>query len=246
MKIIPAIDLKDGKCVRLKQGRFDSATVFNNDPVSQALQWEAAGATRIHIVDLNGSTKGKPVNWASVEKVVKAVRVPIQLGGGIRDQHTVAAYLDLGIDTVIIGTMAAKDPETVSRLLELFPGRISIGIDANHGLVAVEGWLETTEIRAVDLAARFDNARPSAFIYTDIERDGMMKGPNMESTQEFAKSLCSPVILSGGISQMADVIAALPLEKDGVTGMIIGRALYDGRINLKQALELAEKNSNAG
>jgi phosphoribosylformimino-5-aminoimidazole carboxamide ribotide isomerase len=245
MKIIPAIDLKDGKCVRLRQGRFDSATVFNHDPVSQALQWEASGATRIHIVDLNGSTQGKPVNSASVEKIVKVVRVPIQLGGGIRDQRTIATYLDIGIDTVIIGTMAAKDPEKVSEFLTLFPGRISIGIDANNGVVAVEGWQESTQIKATDLAVRFDNAGPAAFIYTDIERDGMMKGPNIESTREFAKSLCSQVILSGGISQMADVIAALPLENDGVRGMIIGRALYDGRIDLREALELAEKNRNA-
>ncbi|MEI8182873.1 MAG: 1-(5-phosphoribosyl)-5-[(5-phosphoribosylamino)methylideneamino]imidazole-4-carboxamide isomerase [Desulfomonile sp.] len=241
MTIIPAIDLKDGKCVRLRQGRFDSVTVFNDDPVSQAQRWEASGAARIHVVDLNGSVQGKPVNLAYVEEIVRAVRVPVQVGGGIRDRPTILTLLDIGVDTVILGTLAAKEPEKVLEFLELFPGRLAIGIDARSGFVAVEGWEESTQILASELAARFDSAGPASFVYTDIERDGMMKGPNIESTRKFAGSTRTNVILSGGISELADVAAALPLEHVGVKGIIIGRALYDGRIDLREALEMAEK-----
>lgn len=243
MIIIPAIDIKDGSCVRLRQGRFDSATVFNHDPAGQAQKWEEYGASRIHVVDLNGSSNGKPSNLNCIIEIVKAVRVPIQVGGGIRDHDTIRMYLDIGVNTVILGTLAAKDPAKVIELLNLFPGRIAVGIDARAGIVEVEGWKESTHIKALELAARFDSATPASFIYTDIDRDGMMQGPNIESTREFARSALSPVILSGGVASIDDVAAALPLENDGVNGIIVGRALYDGRVDLRKAIELAEKNN---
>jgi phosphoribosylformimino-5-aminoimidazole carboxamide ribotide isomerase len=240
MIIIPAIDLKDGKCVRLKQGRMDSSTVFNDDPAAQARLWEESGAARIHVVDLDGSVGGKPVNLERVQQIVKAVRVPVQLGGGVRTESVIRMYLDIGVDAVILGTMAARDPERVLELLETFPGRISIGIDARGGKVAVEGWTESTDVPAVALAARFDGARPASFIYTDIERDGMMRGPNAAATAEFARSVTTPVVLSGGVTRMQDLETIIPLEKDGVTGIIIGRALYEGSINLREAVRLVE------
>lgn len=241
MKIIPAIDLKAGKCVRLRQGRFESATVFNDDPVAQALEWQEAGASRIHVVDLDGSAVGKPLNLDHIERIVKAVKVPLQVGGGIRDTPTIERYMLIGVDSVIIGTLAARAPGKVIDLIGSFPGRIAVGVDAKAGMVAVEGWKESTAITASELAQCFDHAiRPSFFVYTDIERDGMMRGPNLGSTREFARSTSVPVILSGGVSSLDDVRDALPLEAFGVTGMIIGRALYDGRISLKDAIRVAE------
>jgi phosphoribosylformimino-5-aminoimidazole carboxamide ribotide isomerase len=241
MIVIPAIDLKDGKCVRLRQGRMDSSTVFNDEPSAQAREWEELGAARIHVVDLNGSVDGKPINLQTVREIVKAVGVPVQLGGGIRDEKTVETYLDIGVNSVILGTIAVKNPDRVMKVMESVPGKVAIGIDARSGNVAVEGWTESTEIRATDLAARFEGASPVAFIYTDIDRDGMMKGPNIPATKEFASSTSIPVVLSGGVSSYSDITAALPLEKDGVMGIIIGRALYEGSINLKEAIRLAEK-----
>lgn len=241
MIIIPAIDLKEGKCVRLRQGQMDSSTIFSQDPTAQALQWQQSGASRIHIVDLDGSVGGSPANLASIRGIVSQVRVPVQLGGGIRDAATIRMYLDLGVDTVILGTVAAKDPDLVLRFLSMFPRRVAIGIDARSGFVAVQGWTESTRLKATELAARYDPVSPSAFIYTDIDRDGMMRGPNMAATKEFAASLTTPVILSGGISSISDVQNALPLEREGVMGIIIGRALYEGKIDLKKAIELAEQ-----
>lgn len=242
MIIIPAIDLKDGKCVRLKQGRMDSSTVFNDDPAEQARTWAGMGASRIHVVDLNGSVQGNPANRRSIEAIVGAVQVPVQLGGGIRTEETVRMYLDLGISSVILGTVAARNPEFVLDLLSKFPDTISIGIDARSGKVAVEGWTEATEFKATALAARFDEAKPVAFIYTDIDRDGMMGGPNIRSTRDFADATSTPVILSGGISSLDDVKAALPLAKHGVSGIITGRALYEGKLDLREAILLTEKN----
>lgn len=241
MIIIPAIDLKEGKCVRLRQGQMDSSTIFNEDPMAQALLWEQTGASRIHIVDLDGSVGGSPANLASIKGIVKRVRVPLQLGGGIRDEATIRMYLDLGVDTVILGTVAARNPDEVLRLLSIFPKKVAIGIDARSGFVAVQGWTESTRLKATELAARYDSVQPAAFIYTDIDRDGMMRGPNIPATKEFAASLTTPVILSGGISTISDVQEALPLEKDGVMGIIIGRALYEGKIDLRKAIELAEQ-----
>lgn len=240
MIIIPAIDLKEGKCVRLRQGQMESSTVFNQDPVAQALTWEQSGASRIHVVDLDGSVGGSPANLKSIKGIVQKVRVPVQLGGGIRDEDTIRMYLDLGVDMVILGTVAAKDPHRVLHYLENFPKKVAIGIDARSGFVAVQGWTESTTVKATDLAARYDAAAAGAFIYTDIEKDGMMQGPNIEATREFARSVSTPVILSGGISSMSDIEHALPLEKDGVMGIITGRALYEGKIDLVKAIELAE------
>ncbi|MEW6114254.1 MAG: 1-(5-phosphoribosyl)-5-[(5-phosphoribosylamino)methylideneamino]imidazole-4-carboxamide isomerase [Thermodesulfobacteriota bacterium] len=241
MIVIPAIDIKDGKCVRLRQGKMDSSTIFNDAPPEQARKWEALGASRIHVVDLNGSVGGKPVNLDVVGKIAAAVRVPVQLGGGVRDRATAAMYLDMGVDRLIVGTMAAKEPEKARDLLSEFPGRIAIGIDALRGWVAVQGWTESTSVKASDLAAQFDAHYPAAFIYTDIERDGMMQGPNIAATREFAESTSTPVILSGGVSALEDVRKALALEKFGIVGIIIGRALYDGKIDLREAIGLTEK-----
>ena len=244
MIIIPAIDIKDGKCVRLRQGRMDSSTVFNENPGAQAKSWEDMGATRIHVVDLDGSMQGRPANLHRVEEIVRAVRVPVQLGGGIRNADIIRTYLDAGVNTVILGTIAARDPERVLELMDLFPGRIAIGIDARSGMVAVEGWTEPTNVTATELAAHFESARPAAFIYTDIDRDGMMRGPNVESTRDFAAHTSIPVILSGGVSSYEDLGKALPLEKDGVVGIIIGRALYEGTIDLRQAIRLVSEGSS--
>jgi phosphoribosylformimino-5-aminoimidazole carboxamide ribotide isomerase len=241
MIIIPAIDLKDGKCVRLRQGNMDTSTVFNEDPRAQASAWESLGAGRIHVVDLDGSVGGKPANLSQIRDIVKAVRAPVQVGGGIRNDSTIRMYLDIGVSTVILGTIAARNPELVLTYLSQFPAKVAIGIDARAGEVAVEGWTQSAHVKATDLAARFDDAGPAAFIYTDIERDGMMQGPNIEATSEFAKSTSTPVILSGGVSTLSDVEKALPLEKEGVMGIIIGRALYEGTIDLKEAVKLVEK-----
>jgi phosphoribosylformimino-5-aminoimidazole carboxamide ribotide isomerase len=246
MIIIPAIDLKDGKCVRLRQGRFDAVTVFNPDPSSQARAWEDAGAARIHVVDLDGSASGSPVNRRAIERIVACVNVPVQLGGGIRDRAGVKGYLDLGIHTVILGTLAAKNIGAATKIVEEFPDKVAVGIDAKRGWVAAEGWQETTALKATQLVAAFSGIQPSHFIYTDIEKDGMMQGPNIESTREFALSTTVPVILSGGVSSLEDVRAVLGLDECGVAGMIIGRALYDGSLDLRAAIAMSERERNAG
>ncbi len=241
MIIIPAIDLKEGRCVRLRQGKMDSSTIFNENPAEQARLWQDSGASRIHVVDLDGSVGGSPANLASIRDIVRAVGAPVQLGGGIRDEETIRMYLDLGVSTVILGTIAVKSPDAVLGFLQRFPGKIAVGIDARDGMVAVEGWTETSSVSATDVAAKFDPARPFYFIYTDIERDGMMKGPNIPATRAFARATDTPVILSGGVSSLDDVRNALPLESDGVAGVIIGRALYEGTINVQDAIGLAEE-----
>jgi phosphoribosylformimino-5-aminoimidazole carboxamide ribotide isomerase len=243
MIIIPAIDLKEGKCVRLRQGRMESSTIFSEDPAAQARQWEEMGASRIHVVDLDGSVGGKPANLESIEKITRAVRVPVQVGGGIRLHTTISMYLDAGVAIVILGTIAARDPSTTKDLIAKFPNKVAIGIDARAGRVAVEGWTRSTDVTAVELASLYQATPPVAFIYTDIDRDGMMQGPNLEATREFARHGPAPVILSGGVSSLSDVEAILPLEKDGVIGIIIGRALYEGKIELRDAIRLAEKRN---
>jgi phosphoribosylformimino-5-aminoimidazole carboxamide ribotide isomerase len=240
MIIIPAIDLKDGRCVRLRQGKMDSPTVFGEDPAAQARLWASLGARRIHVVDLDGSVGGRPLNLHRVEQIVAAVKIPVQLGGGIRNADTAAMYLDAGVATVILGTLAAREPSIAAEIIARFPGRVAVGIDARAGMVAVQGWTESTAIRAVDLAARFEPAQPECFIYTDIERDGMMRGPNIQATREFAQRTTVPVVLSGGVSTMEDVTGALALEPDGVTAVIIGRALYEGTVDLAEAIRLSE------
>ena len=240
MIIIPAIDLKNGKCVRLKQGRMDSSTTFNENPVDQARKWQDMGAKKIHIVDLDGSIGGLPKNLALIRSMVTSINVPVELGGGIRNLATVQMYLDAGVNTVILGTIAAKNAELTAEILSMFKENVAIGIDAKGGKVAVEGWTQATSLDAGELGLYYDPFNPAAFIFTDIERDGMMNGPSFLPTRDFARILKTSVILSGGVTTISDVENALELEKDGVTGIIIGRALYEGSIDLKEAIALTE------
>jgi phosphoribosylformimino-5-aminoimidazole carboxamide ribotide isomerase len=236
MKLYPAIDLKDGSCVRLVKGDMAQATVFNTDPAAQARAFAAAGFRRLHVVDLNGAVSGKPVNAAAVAAILAAVRVPVQLGGGIRDAAGVEAWLARGVDRVVLGTLALRNPELARELCRRFPGRIAIGIDARGGKVAVEGWTETSGTDALDLARAFEDAGAGAIVYTDIDRDGVLSGVNVEATARLAGAVTTPVIASGGIAGLADLTA---LAKDGrIHGAIIGRALYDGRIEPAAALKL--------
>jgi len=234
--LFPAIDLKDGQCVRLKLGEMDQATVFNDDPADQAAQFEAQGFSYLHVVDLNGAFAGKPVNGAAVDAILARVKMPVQLGGGIRDLATVETWLTKGIRRVILGTIAVRDPALVREACKRFPGRIAVGIDAKGGKVAVEGWAETSELTAIDLARRFEDAGVSAIIYTDIERDGILKGLNLPATAELARATSIPVIASGGLASIADVKALMQPEYRLLEGAITGRALYDGRIDPKEAL----------
>ena len=240
MIIIPAIDLKEGKCVRLRQGRMDSSTIFNDDPVAQAKIWEQSGAARLHVVDLDGSIDGSPVNLSVITSIINAVKIPVQLGGGVRTAQTIRHYIDSGIRMVIVGTVAARFPELAISFFSEFPGQVAVGIDAVKGIVSVEGWTQTAGLDAIELGKKFDAYKPASFIYTDIERDGMMKGPNFAATRDFAQSVQSPVILSGGVTTLQDVKKALDLEGDGVSGVIIGRALYERTIDLGEAIGIAE------
>jgi phosphoribosylformimino-5-aminoimidazole carboxamide ribotide isomerase len=236
--LFPAIDLKDGKCVRLKLGDMNAATVFNDDPAAQARSFESQGFTYLHIVDLNGAFAGKPVNAPAVEAILKAITMPAQLGGGIRDLATIESWLARGIRRVILGTVAVRDPALVREACRAFPGRIAVGIDAKGGKVAVEGWAETSELTAIDLARRFEDAGVAAIIYTDIERDGVLKGLNLAATAELARATSIPVIASGGLASLDDVKALLAPEYDRLEGAITGRALYDGRLDAREALAL--------
>lgn len=236
--LYPAIDLKDGQCVRLKLGEMSQATVFNDDPAAQALAFERQGFTYLHIVDLNGAFAGKPVNGAAVEAILAAITIPAQLGGGIRDLATIEAWLSKGIRRVILGTIAVRDPALVREACRLFPGRIAVGIDAKGGKVAVEGWAETSELTAVALARRFEDAGVAAIIYTDIERDGVLKGLNLAATAELARATSIPVIASGGLAGLDDIRALLRPEHRMLNGAITGRALYDGRLDAREALAL--------
>jgi len=236
MILFPAIDLKDGQCVRLKLGEMSEATVFNDDPAAQARAFEEQGFEYLHIVDLNGAFAGKPVNGAAVEAILAAVRMPVQLGGGIRDLPTIEAWLSKGVRRIILGTVAVRDPALVREAAKAFPGQVAVGIDAKGGKVAVEGWAETSELTAVDLARRFEDAGVAAIIYTDIERDGVLKGLNLPATSALAAETSIPVIASGGLASMADVEALLMPENARLEGAITGRALYDGRLDPAAAL----------
>lgn len=238
MILFPAIDLKDGQCVRLKLGDMAQATVFNDDPAAQARSFERQGFTWLHLVDLNGAFEGKPVNAEAVEAILAAVKLPVQLGGGIRSLGQIEAWLGKGIRRVILGTAALRDPALVREACRLFPGRIAVGIDAKGGRVAVEGWAETSDLTAVDLAGRFADAGVSAIIFTDIDRDGVLKGLNIESTLELARSISIPVIASGGLASMDDIHRLLQPDCRILEGAISGRALYDGRIDVAEALRL--------
>lgn len=236
MILYPAIDLKEGRCVRLIRGDMEQVTVFNDDPVAQAASFVDAGASWLHLVDLDGAFAGKPVNAKAVQAIVNEVDIPVQLGGGIRTLQTIEDWLNCGVMRVILGTAAVKDPDLVTQACRKFPGQVAVGIDARGGRVAVEGWAEETDIQAVDLARKFADAGVDAIIYTDIDRDGVLQGANIPATAELARAVSIPVIASGGVSSLTD-IRGLIAEKR-IAGAIIGRALYDGRIDLRQALKL--------
>lgn len=234
MILYPAIDLKDGKCVRLLHGEMDKATVFGDDPAAQAAKFEAAGCEWLHLVDLNGAFAGRPVNAAAVEAILARIRVPAQLGGGIRDMTTIETWLGKGLARVILGTVAVENPALVREAARAFPGKVAVGIDARDGRVATRGWAEETSVMATDLAKNFEDAGVAALIYTDINRDGAMTGPNVEATAALARAVSIPVIASGGVSSLADLVA---LRDTGIiAGAISGRALYDGAIDLAEAL----------
>ncbi len=241
MILFPAIDLKDGQCVRLRQGEMEQATVFNTEPAVQALAFEEAGFEWLHVVDLNGAFAGKPVNGDAVQAILDAVHIPVQLGGGIRDLDTVAAWLDRGVVRVILGTAAVRDPALVHEAARAFPGCIAVGIDARDGKVAIEGWAETSEMTALDLARRFEDAGVAAIIYTDIARDGVLKGLNLDATAELARAVGIPVIASGGLAGIEDVRNLLDPRYAMLEGAIAGRALYDGRLDPREALALLGK-----
>jgi len=233
MILIPAIDLKDGQCVRLRQGLMDQSTVFSDDPLAMAQRWVDAGARRLHLVDLNGAFAGKPVNGDAVTRIARAFPdLPIQIGGGIRNAETIEFYLAAGVRYVIIGTQAVKQPAFVSAMCERFPGHVIVGIDAKAGLVATEGWAEVSSIKATDLAQQFAAAGVSAVVYTDIARDGMMSGVNVEATVELAEAAGIPVIASGGVSNMDDIEALYQVSSHGILGAITGRAIYQGSLDL--------------
>jgi phosphoribosylformimino-5-aminoimidazole carboxamide ribotide isomerase len=237
MILYPAIDLKGGACVRLLRGDMDAATVFNDDPGAQAAAFTAAGCDWLHVVDLDGAFAGASVNGAAVEAILSAVDVPVQLGGGVRDRAAIETWLERGVARVILGTAAARDPDLVRAAAKAHPGRVAVGIDARDGMVAVEGWAETTDLPAVDLARRFEDAGVAALVYTDIDRDGAMQGPNVAATAALARAVSIPVIASGGVSSLDD-LRALKACGAPLDGVISGRALYDGRIDLAQATAL--------
>lgn len=239
MLLIPAIDLKDGKCVRLRQGRMNDETVFSDDPVDMAGKWIDAGCKRLHLIDLNGAFEGKPVNADVINRIAETYPdVPIQVGGGIRNEDTISTYLDAGVSYVIIGTQAVKAPHFVSDMCNEFSGHIIVGLDAKDGRVAVEGWEEISSHQAVDVARKFEDEGVDAIVYTDIARDGMMKGVNIEATRRLAEAISIPVIASGGVSQYKDIQDLQAVADSGIMGAIIGRALYEGAIDLDVAHRL--------
>jgi phosphoribosylformimino-5-aminoimidazole carboxamide ribotide isomerase len=238
MILYPAIDLKQGQCVRLRQGDMDQATVFNNDPAAQAASFETDGFSWLHVVDLDGAFAGKPQNSGAVEAILERVKFPVQLGGGIRDMATVEGWLIKGIARVIIGTAAVRDPDFVKAAAKAYPGKVAVGIDARDGMVAVEGWAATSKLSALDLGKRFEDAGVAAIIYTDIARDGMLQGLDMTGTRALAEALSIPVIASGGLASIEDVKELLKPQNRVIAGAITGRALYDGRLDAKAALKL--------
>lgn len=242
MLLIPAIDLKDGRCVRLRQGRMDDETIFSEEPVEVAGNWLAAGARRLHLVDLNGAFAGEPVNGGVIRAIAEACPdLPIQVGGGIRDEATIQAYLDAGVTYTIIGTQAVKQPGFVTRACQRFPGHIIVGLDAKDGLVAIDGWATVTEHKVVDLATRFEQDGVEAIVYTDIGRDGMLTGPNVEATAALAASIGIPVVASGGITNIEDVLALCEAASAGITAAITGRAIYEGTLDFAEGQRLADE-----
>ncbi len=246
MLLIPAIDLKDGKCVRLRQGRMEDETIFSDDPVEVAGRWVEAGARRLHIVDLNGAFAGRPVNAEVIRRIAAAFPdLPIQVGGGIRDEETVQAYLDAGVSFVIIGTKAVSAPHFVNDLCVEFPGHVLVGLDAREGKVAIDGWSKLSHHNVVEVAQRFERDGVEAIIYTDIGRDGMMAGPNVAATAELARAISIPVIASGGVTRLDDIRNLSAVAGEGIMGAIIGRALYEGTIDLSEGQKLADELNRA-
>ncbi|WP_151671051.1 1-(5-phosphoribosyl)-5-[(5-phosphoribosylamino)methylideneamino]imidazole-4-carboxamide isomerase [Nitrincola schmidtii] len=242
MLIIPAIDLKDGKCVRLRQGRMDDSTVFSDNPVDMAAKWVEAGCRRLHLVDLNGAFAGEPVNGEIVKEIAKAFPdLPIQIGGGIRSAEIIEAYLAAGVDYVIIGTKAVKEPQFVTEMCQRFPGHIIVGLDAQDGFVATDGWAEVSSVKATDLAIRFRNDGVSSIVYTDISRDGMMQGVNVEATVALAQDAGIPVIASGGVTDIEDIRRLAAVADKGILGAITGRAIYEGTLDVAEAQALSDQ-----
>ncbi len=241
MILIPAIDLKDGQCVRLRQGRMDDDTVFSDNPVEMAGRWYKAGARRLHLVDLNGAFEGKPVNGEIIQEITRAYpELPVEIGGGIRTVETVEAYLNAGVAYVIIGTKAVEDPDFVTQLCKEFPGQVIVGLDAVDGKVAIKGWAEVSSVELFDLSKRFENDGVDAIIYTDISRDGMMQGANVENTAALAKAINIPVIASGGIHSLSDVEDICKVAHHGISGAITGRAIYEGTLDFAEGQKLAD------
>ncbi len=241
MLIIPAIDLKEGRCVRLEQGLMEKDTVYSDDPAAQARSWQEQGGEYLHIVDLDGAFAGVPRNKKAIEAIVAAIDIPCELGGGIRDLATIEAYLGLGIDRVILGTVAKENPALVAEACKRFPGRIVVGIDARDGRVAVRGWADVTEKKATEMAREMEGFGVEAIIYTDIARDGMLQGPNIEATKALAEAISIPVIASGGLSSLDDIRRLMAIESSGVTGVIAGKAIYTGAIDLREAVALTKQ-----
>ena len=237
-ELIPAIDLKGGHCVRLKQGRMDDATVYGDDPGAMAAHWQSLGAKRLHVVDLDGAFAGKPANREAIRAICSEMHIPVQLGGGLRDLTMIESTLNLGVDRVILGSIAVANPSLVEEACRAFPGQICVGIDAKGGMVAVHGWDDVTDVTAVDLARKFEDAGVASIIYTDIARDGMMTGPNIEETVNLARAISIPVIVSGGVARMDDVTACAKHVNDGICGAITGRAIYENSIDFADAMKL--------
>ncbi len=241
MLIIPAIDLKEGKCVRLERGVMSTATVYSDDPATTAKRWQEEGAEWLHVVDLEGAFAQEPKNPEAIAAILQSVNIPVQLGGGVRTLETLSSYMELGIQRVVLGTAALKKPDLVIQACERFPGKVVLGIDSRRGRVAVEGWSQTTQLAPKELVSRFENLALAAIVYTDISRDGMQTGPNIEATRRLARAVSIPVIASGGVGSLKHIQALLPLEQDGVVGVIVGRALYTGNLKLAKAIALATR-----
>lgn len=241
MLVIPAIDLKEGRCVRLYQGDMNQATVYSDDPIATALRWQGEGAERLHVVDLDGAVSGAGVNTKAIEHICQALTIPVQVGGGIRDVAAIERLLASGVSRVILGTVAYRQPEVVAVACQRFPGRITVGIDARAGKVAVQGWTEATELEAVELARRCTSMGVSEIVYTDIARDGTSQGVNLDATLALARSVTLPIIASGGVASIQDIERLLPLETEGIAGVIVGRALYTGAVKLAEAIRVGKR-----
>lgn len=246
MIVIPAIDLKDGRCVRLSQGRMDQESIYSEDPIAMARQWESKGAERLHVVDLNGAVNGRPFHRLLIEEITKSIKIPIEVGGGIRDLETVEEYLASGVRWVILGTAALSNRPLIEEACRRFPKRVILGIDSKRGKVAIRGWNEVISLEAIQMARQFEGAGLSAIIFTDIERDGMGTGLNFEEIKAMAQATSIPVIASGGISRIEEIERLKELEPDGVIGIIVGRALYTGKIDLGEAIRLTRKDGETG